>query len=469
MTRPASLKLMAKNEAAHPISQTVDQYVHRIRDIKFAAKLYMPIAQEISKESKSGLRNDLRKTALLLEAEDRKTQVLARKEANRLLRRYFRIKNSNVPHKIEVGLYLSLFASFDAYIGELLRAIYTCKKELYSGINHAIPFEEILKASSLDAIKNQVLEDEIESIRRESYVKQFELLGKRFDIELKAFSSWPSFVERSQRRNLLTHCDGIVSEQYISVCSEAGIDKNKLDSIGSQVSLGSDYFFESCEIMIEVGLKLGQTLWRKVLPAELELADKHLMDELYSALEATNWKRAEMIGSFAYNQKKLSNDYRRKTIVINYSQALKRSGKANAAKDLINAIDWSATSNQFKLADLELRECWDEAATLMREIGANDSLLSEEAYHLWPLFLEFRETEQFTLAYYDLFSHSYSEKLEEWIESAEASLAPSEEGDCHDDAKPYKSDSDLGPLSLSGLAEEAIDANTTPDGSEQAE
>lgn len=235
MTSPTSIQLMAKNVVAHPISHAIDQYVHRIRDIKFAANLYMPIAQEISRESKEGIRDDLRKTALLLETEDRKTQVLAAKEANRLLRRFVRMKNSDVPHKIEVGLYLSLFASFDSFIGELLRAIYTCKKELYSDINHVVSFEEILKAPSLDAIKNQVLEDEIDSIRRESYVKQFELLAKRFDIELKAFASWPLFVERSQRRNLLTHCDGIVSEQYISVCSKAGMDKNRLDSIGSQV------------------------------------------------------------------------------------------------------------------------------------------------------------------------------------------------------------------------------------------
>lgn len=434
---------MRRNASSHPISMAIDQYIHSIKDIKFAAKLYMPIAQGVSRERKKDLLEDLRNTAQLLESEDRKTQVLARKEADRLLRRFIRMRNSDVPRKIENGLYLSLFASFDAFIGQLLKALYTCKSELFSQIKHDTSFDKILKAQSIDEIKNQVLEDEIESIRRESYTKQFELLGSRFAIELKAFESWPLFIERSQRRNLLTHCDGIVSEQYISVCQNAGVDTSQLDAVGTQVGLGPEYFFESCEILIEVGLKLGHTLWRKLLPSELDLADTHLMGELYSALEASNWARAEMIGSFAYQQKKISNDYRRKTIVVNYSQALKRSGNIEKANQLLKDIDWSATSIEFKLADLVLRERWDEAAALMREIGANDSLLSEESYHLWPLFLEFRETEQFSQAYHEIFSHSYSEKLGERIESVEASLGLTGEADADGDGSQYECESSI--------------------------
>ena len=369
------------------------------------------------------------------------------------------MKNSDVPRKIEIGLYLSLFASFDAFIGQLLRALYTCKSELFNNIKHDTSFDKILRAQSIEEIKDQVLEDEIESIRRESYVKQFELLGARFTIELTAFNAWPLFIERSQRRNLLTHCDGIISEQYISVCQKAGLDLSKLDPVGKQAGLGPEYFFESCEILIEVGMKLGHTLWRKLLPSELDTADEHLMRELYSALEARNWSRAEMIGNFASLQRKISNDYRRKTIVVNYSQALKRSGKIEEANKLLKDIDWSATSNEFKLADLVLRDCWDEAAMLMREIGANDSILTEDSYHLWPLFLEFRETEQFFRAYHEIFSHSYSEKLEERIESAEASLGLTGEAD--GDGNQYEPELNIGILPPSTPTVEA----TCEDGS----
>jgi hypothetical protein len=93
-----------------------------------------------------------------------------------------------------------------------------------------------------------------------------------------------------------------------------------------------------------------------------------------------------------------------------------------------------------------MRERWDEAAALMRKIGANDSLLSEETYHQWTLFLEFRETEQFSQAYHEIFSHSYSEKLEERIESAEASLglAAEAEADADADGSQYECESSNG-------------------------
>lgn len=171
-----------------------------------------------------------------------------------------------------------------------------------------------------------------------------------------------------------------------------------------------------------MGVKLGHTLWRKTLPDELEEADKHLMYLLYSALESGEWARAEMLGEFAFKQQRPANERNKKTIIINYAQALKRNGKAEKAIKLIKSIDWSATRYEFRLSELVIRECWDEAAGLMREIGAGDQLLSQEAYHLWPLFLEFRETDEFAFAYQDLFGHSYSDKVEQDILSAEESL-----------------------------------------------
>jgi hypothetical protein len=59
----------------------------------------------------------------------------------------------------------------------------------------------------------------------------------------------------------------------------------------------------------------------------------------------------------------------------------------------------------------------------MREIGPHDKLLTEQSYHLWPLFLEFRETDQFATAYQDLFGHSYSAKLEQELLAASAGAA----------------------------------------------
>lgn len=229
---------------------------------------------------------------------------------------------------------------------------------------------------------------------------------------------------------------GIVSRQYRDKCKEAKLKESEIPPLGTKIGLGATYFYTSCELVIELGVKLGHTLWRNALPHELSEADRHLMDLLYSALDAGNWGRAEMLGEFAFKQQNIASERNKKTIIINYAQALKRNDKAEKAAELIESIDWSATGNEFKLSELVIRGSWDEAADLMRETGPDDHLLSKEAYHLWPLFIEFRETEQFAWAYQDLFGHSYSDKVEQDILSAEVSLqseADIDESESHTD------------------------------------
>ena len=416
----------------HPIASAIDQLSHRTRDIKIAAKTYMPLSSLIKVEGYKNVKSKLEEYGPLLDNEDRKTKVIARKETLKTIRMLKRLQNSNVSSVIEVGLFLSLFAAFDAFVGDLMRGLYARRPALFGSINKEICFKDVLGAESLDYLKEKVIDEDIETLKRKSYPEQFAFLENRFEIKLTRFDNWLNFVECSQRRNLLTHCDGVVSTQYQKKCKDAGMPESDIPAVGSKVSLGKKYLNRSCEMILEVGVKLGHTLWRKTLPEELELADKHLMSLLYSALEDGSWKRAQVFGEFAFLQKDKASERNNRTIIINYAQALKRSGDRDKASQLVNSIDWTASGNEFKLSELVLRECWDQAADFMREIGANDALLNEHAYHVWPLFVEFRETEHFAQAYLDLFSYPYSDRIEQELASAQVELQSESEIDTLD-------------------------------------
>ncbi len=90
--------------------------------------------------------------------------------------------------------------------------------------------------------------------------------------------------------------------------------------------MGSEYFYKTCEVVIEVGHKLGQTLWRKTIPSELSDADRHLNGVLYETLLAQIWDRAAMIGSFAVKLPHHSSANYKQMFIINYAQALKFGG-----------------------------------------------------------------------------------------------------------------------------------------------
>ena len=331
---------------AHPIATAVDSLIHRARDTKVAVRQFLPAAIKIQKTRYKRIRKTLNDNVGLLEDPDTHTRVLAQKEIQGALVQFQRLHRSRVPEALETGLFLGLFSAFDAFTGDLLKGLYARKPGLIGSFNKSLSFADVLEAPSIEALKLQVLEDNIESLRRKSYVDQFATIGQRFDVKVTAFDRWPDFVECSQRRNLLTHCDGIVTDQYLSVCREAGLDASRLPKGGSQVKLGAKYFFTTCELVMEVGIKLGHTLWRKALPEELEEADKHLMEKLFEALENGIWSRARVIGEFAFNQKKLSTDFDRKIVTANYAQALKRDGAVEEAKQILDDVDWSAAGER---------------------------------------------------------------------------------------------------------------------------
>ena len=186
------------------------------------------------------------------------------------------------------------------------------------------------------------------------------------------------FVECSQRRNLLTHCGGIVSEQYRAICKREGYPENKLAAIGDTIGLGAQYFLRTCELMIEVGLKLGQTLWRKLLPDELDTADNHLHSMQYEALRAAIWDRAKVFGEFAVGQRQMSTDVHRRLAIINYAIALKFSDEEAKAREVLARVDWSASNNDFRLAEAVLLDQFDDAAAIMRRIGKKGEYIRQD-------------------------------------------------------------------------------------------
>lgn len=403
----------------HPIAEAITRYLHRARDIKWSCSVFTPAAAKIMKDRYSKAEEQMKGGQLLLASKEAIEQVHGMKDMLEAMRKIQRISYSRIPEVIETSLFLSLFTAFDAYTGELISALYERKPELFSKLNRQVELSEVLMARSIEDLKRTVLEDVIESFRRKSYIEQFAELEKSFGITLKAFNKWSAFVECTQRRNLLTHCGGVISEQYYNICLEEGYPKNDIPAIGSKLGLGSKYFLETCELMIEVGLKLGQSLWRKILPSEIAEADAHLHDTQYEALYNHNWARAKVFGEFAVKQREFSNELAKRLSLINYCIALKFSGDEENAKKELHKVDWTASINDFKLAEAILEDRFEDAASLMIIIGKSGVYISENGYHSWPLLHTFREKPEFMAAYEKIYGHAFVSKLKR---SANAAL-----------------------------------------------
>lgn len=215
----------------------------------------------------------------------------------------------------------------------------------------------------------------------------------------------------------------MVSDQYLQVCKEEGYKFDKPVQVGDTLKIGANYFLMASGVMTEVGLKLGQTIWRKMFPGELEEAEEHLHDTVYEFLELRDWKRGVVFGEFNLSLPKIATERHERLAIINYAIALRFGGDAERSNAVIAKRDWSASSNDFRLAEAVLLDRYVEAAALMVRIGPEGEFINERAYHLWPLFRDFRDTEEFRNAYEEVYDRPFVRELkqlaEETVEDAE--------------------------------------------------
>ena len=173
-------------------------------------------------------------------------------------------------------LLLSMVSIYDAFLTNLLKALFRIRPEMIFTSDKQVSFSEISNSNSLDEVKDLIIEKEVEGVLRQSHSKQFEKLERLFGVELrKALDIWSDFIEITERRNLFAHTNGVVSRQYISACMSNGVAIDQIPQVGETVSFTEDYFERTYQILLEICLKLGHVLWRKVAPGDLRASDQH--------------------------------------------------------------------------------------------------------------------------------------------------------------------------------------------------
>ena len=98
---------------------------------------------------------------------------------------------------------VAMVSLYDAYLAELIECAYTIKPQLLNACEKEFSFSDIIAFETIDGLKKHVIEKDVESIIRESHIKQFELLSKKFDVKLTTdLPSYNDFIEITERRNL---------------------------------------------------------------------------------------------------------------------------------------------------------------------------------------------------------------------------------------------------------------------------
>ena len=110
---------------------------------------------------------------------------------------------------------------------------------------------------------------------------------------------------------------------------------------------------------------------------------------------------------------------------FNRCNAHRLAGRPDRCRELLDEIDTSALGIDFKLAEAVLRNQFDQAGKLMRQIGDTHDVIGKHAYSEWPIFEGFRESNQFLEAYGEIFDEPFT---------VETSLNPDEMNESNADS-----------------------------------
>lgn len=403
---------------AHPIAKVVENYLLAIRNIAQTVNIVMP---HLAKWQIDEIKKHEKKLSHFIpdDAKDGQTHRIdfesARDfaELTATLRTLEELHANKALPVLARSLFMQMFSEFDAFMGALLKVIYLKNQDLLKGISREITLRELLEHESIDDVKRSMLEKEIETFRRDSYVEQFASLEKKFQITLRKFAEYPEFIELSQRRNIFTHNDGVVSEQYITVCEREGWKFAKRPATGETLQVDIEYFGRAIRVMSQVGFMLAHTLWSKVFPQEHEELHSSINDRIYQCLEHKRWRLAAELGIFALSEpmRKGVTEIKLRIRTINVAIGLKFAERDGEARRLLNAGDWTASYRDFKLAILVLEEKYEDAIAIMISIGKSGEILQQSSYYSWPLFHKFRERPEFYSTYEKIYGEPYATQV----------------------------------------------------------
>jgi hypothetical protein len=384
-------------------------FLWELRSIRLCASEVIPQAQQLQTQARQAARDEFEAamTAIRAAEEDQKASTIIRfQNASRIYMLHHSTGHDALLHE---SLFMHAFSRFEAFLGRYLRRLYEVTPKTHGSIKNTIGMESLMQCASKDEAISLMIDREVESLLRDgSYADTFGDLAKRFGIDsMTKFANWGVFIECAERRNLITHCEGRISGQYLAKCHAAGHASG--NALGTKLTVDATYLHHALNILYEVSFGIAHTLLRKIWPDEVDDSDQQILNGVVEILRQEEWSLAETLAEFGVNAKPKSNDKNRRLKLINFAQAVRWRGDLPRMKTLLSKEDWSSSIRDIRLAVAILNDEYDEAAELMTDIGKNGEIMNETAYLSWPIFREFRTTEQFLQAFESIYKRSFAD------------------------------------------------------------
>jgi hypothetical protein len=300
------------------------------------------------------------------------------------------------PPRREILIYAivpSIVSAFEVLVGGLMGAFYRERPQALGPTEKQFSLDDLRKFSSLDEAVSRTIDARVDSLMRGSLDDWVQWFERQAKISLPAISpGWQGVVEFVERRNIIIHQHGRVSEQYVNRVEHR--DEVKL---GERLHTSDVYVRERIDLVFKAGVLAGVFLWAKTKPDDPDAPLSFITEVIYRALIRGDWKIVRALAASAAELRGTE-----AALIVNRVNgwlADKRLGGSKAIHGEVEAWDTSALGRRFTVAKLALLDEVRPALELLADLIAHGELTAAEAEE-WPLFEELRATHGWKRAVY---------------------------------------------------------------------
>ena len=303
---------------------------------------------------------------------------------------------------------VSFVSRYDEFFGQLLGVALERNPSWLASSEKTISYKELIEMRSIDTAVQGVILKEVDRLLRGSHEEQINYIDERLKIGVREnFTRLPEFLEVAERRNLFVHTGGVVSQQYLDKCANFGHRSEKALAVGDELSVAEGYFEQAFSIFFELGLRIGQAAYRRLFPEKLAIADRALNKLAIRFLNYGDNELAVTITDFDLSiPDQLRSDGAEYKYFATVNRAIAQKRLGHDFESRLEGVPWAAFHPKYHICLHALRDEFSDAAKLMHSEEVVDKI-SITGFRTWPVFREFRASEEFKVAYREVFGEPY--------------------------------------------------------------
>ena len=130
-------------------------------------------------------------------------------------------------HILKMGI-IYFYSLFEAFNKDFFQELYIFKPDLMRGKDKKVDLDDMLQSKNIDDLLKSVSQNQVDEFGYIDIDKFASLILKKFKIDLKNnLECWPNLRESYNRRNIIVHNDGKISEKYLEKLSLGSDQLNK--------------------------------------------------------------------------------------------------------------------------------------------------------------------------------------------------------------------------------------------------